>query len=177
MGFFLADLHRHIVSVHSKQFGGHNSVKIFTVYRGQGMPKKDFEQLKKNRGGLLSFNNFLSTNKDRETSLAFVDHAVENPDVVGVLFVMAIDPSQSTVPFADITNVSYHQADGEVLFSMHTVFRIRDIKPLDKNNRLFEVNLELTSDTDDELRMLTDRIREEISSGSNGWGQIESVAV
>ena len=72
MGFFISDLHRHIEKLHHEQFGGHRSNKSFIVYRGQGLSKVDFEQLSKTKGGLLSFNNFLSTSKKQEVSIGFV---------------------------------------------------------------------------------------------------------
>ncbi len=47
---------------------------------------------------------------------------------MGTLFVMTIDPSQSTTPFASITDVSYYKdKEDAVLFAMHTMFRIADI--------------------------------------------------
>ncbi|CAF1373570.1 unnamed protein product [Rotaria sordida] len=51
---------------------------------------------------------------------------------------------------------------------MHTVFRIGEVRKIDKKSPLYEVELKLTSDDDQQLRQLTDRIREE-SSGSTGW--------
>ena len=131
MGFFISDLHRHIEQLHQEQFGGHRSKKSFIVYRGQGLSKADFEQLSKTKGGLLSFNNFLSTSKKQEVSMGFVQDALTNVEVVGVLFVMAIDPTQSNTPFASITGVSYfEEEEDEVLFSMHTVFRIGETTPI-----------------------------------------------
>jgi tetratricopeptide (TPR) repeat protein len=85
---------------------------------------------------------------------------------------MKIDPSQSTTPFASIRGVSYFQGEDEVLFSMHTVFRINDIKPIGENNRLFEVNLTLTGDNDQDLCVLTDRIREETFPDNEGWERL-----
>jgi tetratricopeptide (TPR) repeat protein len=173
MGFFVCDLHRHIEKLHSEQFDGHHSNKTFTVYRGQGVSKADFEKMKKTKGGLTSFNTFLSTSKDRSISLSFARQAVNNPDLVGILFVMTIDPSKSTVPFASTAGVSYYEgADDEVLFSMHTVFRICDIKPMNENDRLFQIDLILTSDNDKDLHILTDRMREEIFQESNGWHRL-----
>jgi hypothetical protein len=61
----------------------------------------------KTKGGLLSFNNFLSTSKKSDVSLRFARDALFNPDMVGILFVMKIDPSQSTTPFASIKGISY----------------------------------------------------------------------
>jgi tetratricopeptide (TPR) repeat protein len=168
MGFFIGDLHRHIDELHKEQFDGHHSGTSFTVYRGQGMSKVEFEKMTATKGGLLSFNCFLSTSKDRAVSLEFADRAATNPDLVGILFVMTIDPAQSTTPFASVVDVSCYKED-EVLFSMNTVFRIRDIKPMGENHRLFEVELILTSDNDKDLRVLTDRIREETYPDSSGW--------
>ena len=71
MGFFVRDLHNNITALHTEQYSGHNHSDSFTVYRGQGLSQTDFDQLKKTQGGLMSFNNFLSTSLDREVSLAF----------------------------------------------------------------------------------------------------------
>jgi tetratricopeptide (TPR) repeat protein len=116
----------------------------------------------------MSFNNFLSTSKDRKTSLDFADRALADPDSMGILFVMAIDPSKSTTPFASIAGVSNIPAENEVLFSTHTVFRISDIKPMEKTPRLFQVDLTLTCNDDKDLCALTDRMREE-TKGPSGW--------
>jgi tetratricopeptide (TPR) repeat protein len=167
MGFFIADLHRHIEQLHNEQFDG----GIFTVYRGQGMTKNELETMTKTKGGLLSFNCFLSTSKDRTVSLSFAESNVSNPDRIGILFVMTIDSTKSTTPFASVINVSYFHSEDEVLFSMHTVFRICDIKPMGENQRLFQVDLILTSDDDKDLRLLTNHIREE-TKGSTGWDQL-----
>jgi len=137
------------------------------------MSKTNFDQMTKTIGGLLAFNNFLSTSKDSNVSLDFARRALPNSDMVGILFVMTIDPAKSTAPFASIDNVSYYQdAENEVLFSMHTVFRIGEIKPMGEDHRLFEVDLTLTSDNDPDLRLLTDRIREETYPQDKGWQRL-----
>jgi tetratricopeptide (TPR) repeat protein len=118
----------------------------------------------------MSFNNFLSTSKDRNVSLRFAHSALADPDSVGILFVMTIDPSKSKTPFASINGISYFPDEVEVLFSMHSVFRIKDIKSMGKNQRLIQVDLTLTGEDDDkDLRKLTDRIREETFPDSSGW--------
>jgi tetratricopeptide (TPR) repeat protein len=136
------------------------------------MSKKDFEQMTKTKGGLMAFNSFLSTSKVRQISLNFARNALSNPDLVGILFVMTIDPSQSTTPFASINDVgAFKDREDEVLFSMHSVFRIHDIKFMGENNRLYQVNLTLTNDNDKDLRALTDRIGAEIE-GYTGWDRL-----
>jgi tetratricopeptide (TPR) repeat protein len=170
MGFFIGDLHRHIEKLHSEQFKDHQSGNSFTVYRGQGMSKTDFDQMTRTKGGLISFNSFLSTSKDHAVSFLFAESNSENPDLLGILFVITIDPSKSTAPFASITGDSHFKDnEEELLFSMHTVFRINDIQPIGENHRLFQVDLTLTNDDDKDLRTLTDHIREETFPDDDGW--------
>ncbi|CAF1336708.1 unnamed protein product [Adineta steineri] len=169
MGFFINDLHRDIQRLHSEQFVGEESDKTFTVYRGQCLSKEDFTEMTKTKGGLLSFNNFLSTSKDRDVSLLFAPQAATNPDLVGILFVISINPTHSKIPFACVSDISHFHTEDEVLFSMHTVFRIGDIKPMDENNYLYEVNLTLTNDNDQDLRALSNQIRQETFPNQEGW--------
>ena len=169
IGFFICDLHRQIEQLHKEQFSGHQATKTFTVYRGQSLSKTDFEQMEKTKGGLMLFNSFLSTSKDQNVSLRFAHNALADLESVGILFVMTIYPSQSTTPFASINGTGYFQAEDQVLFSMHTIFRIQDIKTMGENQRLFQVDLILTDENDNELWTLTDHIREETSPKSPGW--------
>ncbi|CAF1313662.1 unnamed protein product [Adineta steineri] len=177
MGFFIGDLHRQIEQLHKEQYAGTTAATIFSVYRGQGLSAGDFEQMSKIKGGLISFNNFLSTSTVRKISLGFAQYATINPDQVGVLFIMKINPAQSTTPFASIAGISDFQEEEEVLFSMHSIFRIQDIKPMDGNNRLYEVNLTLTGDNDPELSRLTDYIRKESFPDSERWYRLGMVLI
>lgn len=170
MGFFIDDLHQHIEELHRKEFGDYKSSDRFTVYRGQGLSKADFQQMSKMKDGLMSFNSFLSTSKKRNVSLGFAELAMTNSEMVGILFVIAIDPEQSNTPFASIASVScFEDTEDEVLFSMHTVFRINEITPLDENSRLFQVQLTLTNDNDNAFRALSNYIREETFPNDKGW--------
>ncbi|UJR25108.1 hypothetical protein I4U23_006467 [Adineta vaga] len=92
-----------------------------------------------------------------------------NPDLVGILFVMTIDPTQSTTPFASIRDVSYFKNEDEILFSMHSVFRVDDITPMDETNRIYQINLTATSDDDKDLCVLTQCIRDELCPDTDGW--------
>ena len=176
MGFFIADLHRDIEKLHRKEFRGSKFGQSFTVYRGQGMSIEEFKQMKQTKGGLISFNNFLSTSRNRKVSLRFANDALENPDLVSILFIMTIDPAQSTTPFASIAHLSHYDVhEDEVLFSMHTVFRIEEIETIDRQMSLFQVKLTLTNDNDQDLRLLTDRIREESDPNDKGWHRLGSM--
>jgi tetratricopeptide (TPR) repeat protein len=167
MGFFLHDLHRQIEQLHINQVGRYGG-KSFVVYRGQGLSTTDFETLKNNQGGLMSFNCFLSTSNEKDVSLMFADSCTSESGMIGVLFVMLIDPNNTLTPFANIREESNFETEEEILFTMHTVFRIGSIRRLDNNDRLFEVQLSLTTDDDTELRALTERFSEELQY-SVGW--------
>jgi tetratricopeptide (TPR) repeat protein len=175
MGFFIHDLHRQLEHLHQEQLGQYHG-KPFLLYRGQGFSYSDFEKLQTAQGGLMSFNSFLSTSEEREVSLMFAESAAQNNETVGILFVMTIDPNITSTPFANITNESYFRTEAEILFSMHAVFRIQEIKKFNDKQRLFEVQLTLTSDDDEQLRTLTDLFEEELKGGT-GWERLGNLLV
>ncbi|CAF1194029.1 unnamed protein product [Rotaria magnacalcarata] len=129
-------------------------------------------QVNEFKRGLLSFNNFLSTSMEPKVAMEFVERTMKkNPDAVGVIFIMTIDQSKlstSNTPFAMIDEHSAVRGEKEILFTMHTVFRVVEMKQTAKNNRLWEVQLIITDDNDPQLSTLTNRIKEEVQ-GSTGW--------
>jgi tetratricopeptide (TPR) repeat protein len=161
MGFFVRDLLNHIATLHAEQYGREHQLDCFTVYRGQGLSQTDFNQMKETQGCLISFNNFLSTSLDRAVSFAFAESNQYNSDLIGVLFEINIDPSISSFSFANVRNVGYYSEEEEILFSMHSVFRIGQMKQIEDNDRLWQVNLTLTNDSDPQLQALTKNIQEE----------------
>ncbi|CAF2830688.1 unnamed protein product [Rotaria sp. Silwood2] len=119
MGFFLSDLHQQIEHLSNQQ----PITEIpFTVYRGQGMSIYEFEKLRQSIGGLLSFNNFLSTSMNKDVSLMFCPTSYSDPDIIPILYEMEIDPTQKSTAFASLTNMSQFDSEEEILFSMHAVF-------------------------------------------------------
>ncbi|CAF3948996.1 unnamed protein product, partial [Rotaria magnacalcarata] len=161
MGFFISDLHKQIEKCYKEQNNQHTQI---TVHRGQGILKDDFDQLKNGIGGLLSFNNFLSTSIDANISVQFATRAAENPKVNGVLFTMNIDPEISSVPFAYLEGKSSFEYENEILFSMHTIFRVTNIQHI--QDQYWCVMLDLTSDNDQVLKNLTDHFRKEFGEGT-----------
>ena len=111
MGFFVRDLHEHLAALHTEQYGGHSPSTSFTVYRGQGLPQTDFDQLKKTQDGLLFFNNFLSISKNRGVSLKLARRTTATSDLVGILFVMKLDPSIPSTSFTNIHHVTYFEGE------------------------------------------------------------------
>ncbi|CAM2725350.1 unnamed protein product [Rotaria socialis] len=172
LGFFIRSLHLQLKQLHQKQSAKFK--KSFTVYRGQGMKEEDFQNLLDSKGGLLSFNNFLSTSMDPKVGIEFVERTMEkNQDIVGVIFIMTIDQSKistSNTPFAMIDEHSAIPSEQEILFTMHTVFRVVEIKRASNNNRLWEVQLTITDESDPQLSTLTNRFKEEIDD--EGWDRM-----
>jgi tetratricopeptide (TPR) repeat protein len=124
-----------------------------------------FMKMCRSKGGLISFNNFLSTSADRAVAQIFAESARGNSDLTGVLFRMEIDPSISSTPFACPNSIGYYtNLEDEILFSMHTVFRIGEMEQID--DRLWEVHLRLTSDNDEQLTRLTEYIREKTDAST-----------
>ncbi|CAF4732223.1 unnamed protein product, partial [Rotaria sp. Silwood2] len=168
MCFFIRHLHNHIIELHREQQG--SMPTKFQVFRGQGLSMEDFEKMKKTKGGLMSFNNFLSTSRSREISFKrFARPATKNPSSVGILFVMAIDTvicTKSSTPFAEVSKVGYYKdKEEEILFSTHTIFRIDRIERIEDKHtdRLWQVNLTLAGNQDDDFNKLTAHIREEVN--------------
>ncbi|CAF1293724.1 unnamed protein product [Adineta steineri] len=170
MGFFICDLHRQIEQLYRQQLSDYHE-NSFIVYRGQGLSKVNFEKLLETEGGLMSFNNFLSTSTNKDVSFTFADSISTITNMVGILFVISIDSRISSAPFASIKKFSSFEAEEEILFSMHTVFRIGIIKQMTDNSQLYEVELQLTADDDKQLRVLTNQIAKE-AAGNTGWQRL-----
>jgi len=96
--------------------------------------------------------------------------------LTGVLFVVKIDPSVSATSFVSFRNISHDKGEEEVLFSMHSTFRIEQIKQIDENNRLWQVDLTMTSGTDPQLQALTAHIWKE-TKGSTGWFRLQDLMI
>ncbi|CAF4218729.1 unnamed protein product, partial [Adineta steineri] len=162
IGFFIHDLHQQIDQLHKQQLPNYRG-KTFIVYRGQGLLKSHFDKLRETEGGLMAFNNFLSTSMNKDVSLDLAERGSTKADMVGILFIMTISLRDSSTPFASIKEVSYYEVEDEILFSMHTVFRIGAIKKMDNNDQLYEVELQLIADDDRQLHRITECISIQIT--------------
>ena len=69
------------------------------------------------------------------------------------------------------------KGEDEILFSMHSIFRIGEIKQLDGNTRLWQVDLILTSDNDPQLHALTEHIRKETFPHHKGWKRLGNLLI
>ena len=131
--------------------------------------------MKQSKGGLMAFNNFLSTSRSREISINFARQP--NSDLIAVLFVMKIDPQlceQAGISFVDVKDEGCFKDDEEeILFATHSIFRIQRMNMMKESKRdpMWEVHLTLVGENDQEMGELTRHVREEMGS-STGWHRL-----
>lgn len=84
---------------------------------------------------------------------------------VGILFEITIDSSIRSSPFASLDGESFsNEQEKEILFSMHTVFRIMEMKQIERN--IWHVHLRVTNDDEDlELKQLSQHMRKIVEYG------------
>lgn len=101
------------------------------VYRGQFVSLIELESLKSAEGGLIAVTSFLSTTRDHKIATMFAGDGEKPPNLEPVLFEICIeqlDLEEERLPFADISEVSFHQHEAEMLLCMGTVMRIDSVK-------------------------------------------------
>jgi hypothetical protein len=101
------------------------------VYRGQLMQIEEIEYLKYAVGKAISSNQFLSASKDIDVALFYVENLIEDSLTQSVLFTIKIDSSNinsHTTLLANISQYSHYPTEQEVLFSMHSTFRVQSVQ-------------------------------------------------
>ncbi|CAF1190818.1 unnamed protein product [Adineta ricciae] len=165
MAFFLQDLHNDI----EKRCLEDNHRSKITVYRGQGLSSRKFEEMKKSKGALFSFNCFLSTSKNRLVAEMLAESVRSQNDTTGIIFQIEIDPRVSSASFTSVERFGNFPEEQEILFSMHSVFRIGDMKEVEE--RLWLVKLTATDKDDPDLQNLSGFLKKEVSF-AEGWSRM-----
>ncbi|CAF1285699.1 unnamed protein product [Rotaria sordida] len=185
MGFFIRHLHQHITDLHRAQQSSKAAMPSkFQVFRGQGLSMEAFEKMKKTKGGLMSFNHFLSTSRNHEISLqSYARLAAFDENSVGILFVMNIDTAictASSTPFVNVKDIGFYDGqEEEILFSTHTIFRIDRIERIEDKHtdRLWQVNLTLAGNQDDDFNKLRAHLRKELDVVGTGWSRLGQILI
>lgn len=122
-GSFLQDLHRQLKSKHfeQKQLLWN---PVITVYRGQVLSNKDFEELVV--GCLVRCYSFFSSSANRDIALSFLDSSSSNEGTKNVLFEIEVDYQKVCLPFANVSQLSFYPEEQETLFMPNTYFLITD---------------------------------------------------
>ncbi|CAF0863477.1 unnamed protein product [Adineta steineri] len=121
--FFIIDL----CSVIEKENQLLKNNGTLTLYRGTQIPKEEFEEIKENIGKIISTNGFLSTSRNINVSLQFINNNKKLNDFTSVLFEIKANPLLKTVIFADVGNKSGKEDEEEVLFNINSLFKIVSI--------------------------------------------------
>ena len=179
-GFFIRHLQQHMDKVHREQQTKNPVTTELEVFRGQGLSHEYFGKMKQSKGGLMAFNNFLSTSRSREISINFARQA--NSDLISILFVMKIDPrvcEKAGISFVDVKDEGYFKEDEEeILFATHSTFRILRMNMIKDavRNPMWEVHLILVGENDQEMGELTQHVREEMGS-TIGWFRLGKILI
>ncbi|CAF3498614.1 unnamed protein product, partial [Rotaria sp. Silwood2] len=154
--YFIRNLHLQFKDYHSKQISTNTTAeneKMITVYRGQLIKNEEFERkIRHNLGGFLSVTSFLSTTMVKQLGAIFSGNGGEI-DTQSVLFQIDIKQSVKKFPYANISTESvFCEEEGEILFTMGSVFRILSIQSTGIN--MWYIHLKLTGEEDEELMKL-----------------------
>ena len=123
------------------------------------MPRVKFERMRRNTGGLIAFNSFLSTTSSEDVARSFALGIDQNHvSLVGMIFEVDVDTSIKTfVPYASIDHLS-SMRENEILFSVPSIFRIGEMKQLDDG--VWNIQLKMTADNDQQLQQLGIYVRQ-----------------
>ena len=172
-GFFIKDLHQQIETIHSKTMKKNNLPIV--VYRTQHVSKEEFEKMKNIIGHLVAFNNFLLADPNYDASLESARRTCSTQDGISILFRLKIESQQTSNPLASLQNVSFSSEKSNcILFSMHSIFRVNNIKNLE--HRLWEVDLTLTDANNEHIRSLTQLLKLE-TQYSIGWDKLAQLMI
>ncbi|CAF1270557.1 unnamed protein product [Adineta steineri] len=149
-------LYRFLIRDLEKQLKDHQCSSRLTVYRGQLMSTKEFENLKKKPiGELISMNSFLSTSLSRPLAYSFLP---QSTDLERVLFEIDANPEIHGIkPFANIASLSYYPKEEEVLFMLGSIFRLVDLSH--DRNGVWTIKLSLCSDQDLDLKEILNHMK------------------
>ncbi|CAF3345867.1 unnamed protein product [Rotaria sp. Silwood1] len=149
--FFITDIAKQIKNKHEKFIRTCENRNIIHVYRGQIIGNEELELMENIIGEFLSMNSFLSTSRDRSTTLHFARFTPKADDSQQIIFEIDIEPRLQTKAFADISQISYHQNEDEVLITLGALFRIEKVNE-DKKERIWMVRVSLASEDDYHLK-------------------------
>lgn len=109
-----------------------------------------FEDLKRKRDGLMSFNGFLSTSTKYDVAYKFAQRSLSNGFPIAVVFEMEIDPTNNSCPYVSLENFSSYQSEYEILFSLEAIFHIKSVEQLKDN--IWKVNLTLINEKENVIQ-------------------------
>jgi hypothetical protein len=171
MSFLFRHIHTQLILLHEKTFSLMKDHSI--VYRGKTMSNDEFDTLVKNNcGGLLCFSNFLTANIHKNHVMDFICRRIDtHPKMTAILFEIHLDltiqSATNVYALLDNTNTDLKSEEGEVFFTMGTVFRIESVEQVTDNaTNLWTVKLRFIDDNDPHFHRLVAPLSAEIDYNS-----------
>ncbi|CAF1523343.1 unnamed protein product [Adineta ricciae] len=154
--FFISDMCQQLQQERLK------SSRSIKLYRGQRMAKSEIDKLKQNIGSFISTNGFLSTSRSIRAATLFLKGGLcKISPIQCVLFEITNDPSVKSVIFADIKHLSQLNSEREVLFTLSSVFQIKEVYFDDKNLNVWVVKMVTASASSLKTRKYIDAVKNE----------------
>ena len=152
--FFINDLMHHLDVLYEEQKCQSMSSPWLTIYRGQGMKRRELNKLKRHIGKEFALNSFYSATVDREIGMEFAVISTNGNDILSVLVVLNIDRSLIYIrSYASIEHLSVIPGEREVLITMGSVFRLQSIE-FDSSIDVWIINLLLIEHDKDDVKKL-----------------------
>ncbi|CAF0784554.1 unnamed protein product [Adineta steineri] len=164
---FIKDMNLTLLQLYDKR---KPSNEPLILYFGQVLSDYDFETIRQNRGGLVSVDQFISTNPDMNVAVLFIkqqNFSKSNTNRIRVLFRIHIDQKvQPIVPYANIGAISDFVHIQEYLISMSSVFRIDKVELTDTSS-IWLVQLTLIDKNDIQYNNIIQDIENKQSDDMN----------
>lgn len=147
---------------------------IMTLYRGMCLSMLECEQIKQNKGHLISTNGFLSTSLDRDVAKTFADASSDTKR--SALFQIECNFEETeTLVLALISHLSTNSSEQEVLIDIGAIFKIVSVGE-DTESNLFLVTLKSTDEGRRVVQEYVDINQEELKEKNVEimWGDLLS---
>lgn len=160
-GFFIKDIDKQLSALQTNFKKSQKNT--FKLYRGQGLKNEAVEKLRKSKGGIVTFNSFLSTSLKPSIGEFFIQQTMDAGETeYACLYTFNIDKSIESVPYAHIQIPNLFEVEEEILFSFPSVFRLNSFRQRTNNERIFDIDLSLISPQDKQMQKLIEQIKQQI---------------
>lgn len=162
--FYIADLCKQLEQVHTEQ----KLQQYFILYRGQAhMPRKEFDSIQANIGGLISNNGFFSTSKSLEFAKFLIEQRKDTENFKVVLFQIIVDSvNLKNTIFVDINeHLKSYSEEEEILFNIGAVFQIKSVER-DEQNKLWIIKMNATDEGAMEIKQRVNLTKKKFQNGN-----------
>ena len=147
--YFVGCLHMQLTREHRSFVERYHDNPSITVYRGQLTSKTEFKRLVVQNGKTVFLTSLTSTSFQEHIAMNFIKRCQPSHNEMCVLFKITIDTHlQGTQPYADISHLSAHPDEEEVLIMLGATFRVTNVL-LNTYKKIPVVLLELCSNRQD----------------------------